>query len=220
MLKFPCLILDHDDTVVQSEATINYPFFCKILDQFRPGQTISLQDYVQGCSDFGFVEMCRRRFCFTDRELEEEYKGWKAYIQDHVPLPFPGIERIIHRQKQEGGLVCVISMSSQENILRDYRTHFDCEPDCIYGWDLEAEHRKPSPYAVHALMKAYHLRPEDILVIDDMKPAWEMSRAAGVKIGFAGWGRLDYPLIRKEMTALCDYSFFSTSQLEQFLFDG
>ena len=26
MLRYPCLILDHDDTVVQSEATINYPF--------------------------------------------------------------------------------------------------------------------------------------------------------------------------------------------------
>ena len=38
MLKFPCLILDHDDTVVQSEATVNYPFCCYILDQFRPGQ--------------------------------------------------------------------------------------------------------------------------------------------------------------------------------------
>jgi len=27
MLKNPCLVLDHDDTVVQSEATVNYPFF-------------------------------------------------------------------------------------------------------------------------------------------------------------------------------------------------
>ena len=24
MLKYPCLVLDHDDTVVQSEATVNY----------------------------------------------------------------------------------------------------------------------------------------------------------------------------------------------------
>ena len=27
MLKYPCLVLDHDDTVVQSEATVNYPYF-------------------------------------------------------------------------------------------------------------------------------------------------------------------------------------------------
>ena len=37
MLKYKCLVLDHDDTVVQSEATINYPFFVYILDQYRPG---------------------------------------------------------------------------------------------------------------------------------------------------------------------------------------
>lgn len=42
MLKYPCLVLDHDDTVVQSERTIGYPFFCYILDQYRPGQTVSL----------------------------------------------------------------------------------------------------------------------------------------------------------------------------------
>ena len=27
MLKYPCLVLDHDDTVVKSEITVNYPCF-------------------------------------------------------------------------------------------------------------------------------------------------------------------------------------------------
>ena len=49
MLKYRCLVLDHDDTVVQSETTSNYPYFCYILDQFRPGETISLEEYTQGC---------------------------------------------------------------------------------------------------------------------------------------------------------------------------
>ena len=31
MLKYPCLVLDHDDTVVQSEATVNYPFFVEYM---------------------------------------------------------------------------------------------------------------------------------------------------------------------------------------------
>ena len=45
MLKYKCLVLDHDDTVVQSEATINYPFFCQVLDRFRPGATITAREY-------------------------------------------------------------------------------------------------------------------------------------------------------------------------------
>ena len=31
MLKYPCLVLDHDDTVVASEATVNYPCFVEVL---------------------------------------------------------------------------------------------------------------------------------------------------------------------------------------------
>ena len=34
MLKYPCLVLDHDDTVVQSEATVNYPFFIEFLKEY------------------------------------------------------------------------------------------------------------------------------------------------------------------------------------------
>ena len=44
-MKYPCLVLDHDDTVVQSESTINYPYFCYILNEFRPGKTITLEEY-------------------------------------------------------------------------------------------------------------------------------------------------------------------------------
>ena len=70
MLKYPCLVLDHDDTVVQSEATINYPYFCYILDQFRPGETISFQEYVHDCHNVGFAEMCRQKYGFTEEELD------------------------------------------------------------------------------------------------------------------------------------------------------
>ena len=99
MLKYPCLVLDHDDTVVQSEATVNFPYFVYILDQFRPGTTITLEEYVEGCCHLGFADMCRKWYGFTEQELVEEYKGWQEYIKSHIPAPFPGIERIIRRQK-------------------------------------------------------------------------------------------------------------------------
>lgn len=43
MGKYPCLVLDHDDTLVQSESTVNYPAFLKALEVLRPGQTVSLR---------------------------------------------------------------------------------------------------------------------------------------------------------------------------------
>ena len=153
MLKYPCLVLDHDDTVVQSEKTIGYPFFCYILDQFRPGQTITLEQFAQDCYELGFAEMCRSRWQFTPKELEDEYLGWMDYVMTHIPDPFPGIGNVIRRQKKEGGVVCVVSHSSVVNITRDYETHFGIQPDVIYGWDYPEELRKPNPFPLLDIME-------------------------------------------------------------------
>lgn len=218
MLKYPCLVLDHDDTVVQSEATINYPFFCYILDQFRPGAKITLEEYTQGCFSLGFSEMCRKWYQFSDQELVDEYLGWQAYIKDHIPAPFPGIGRIIRQQKEEGGILCVVSHSCNDNITRDYATHFGIQPDDIFGWDYPEHQRKPNPYPLEQIMAKYGLSPDNLLVVDDMKPAWEMANKAAVPIAFAGWGRRDCPQIAAEMESLCDFTFYSTKELENFLF--
>ena len=220
VLKYPCLVLDHDDTVVQSEATVNFPFFVYILDQFRPGTTITLEEYVHGCSNLGFARMCREWYHFTERELEEEYLGWQNYIMDHAPDPFPGIRQIIHRQKEEGGRICVVSHSCIQNITRDYDRNFGIRPDVIYGWDLPEEQRKPSTWPLEQIMERYGYRPEQMLVVDDMKPAWEMASKAGVPIAFAAWGRKEYPQIAAQMRSLCDFSFDAPQDLEKFLFES
>ena len=102
MLKYPCLVLDHDDTVVQTEKVLGYPYFCKILPEFRPGATISFYDYVHDCHNIGFANMCRMRFNFNDYELHDEYIRWMEHVKTNIPAPFPGIADLIHRQKQEG----------------------------------------------------------------------------------------------------------------------
>ena len=219
MLKYPCLVLDHDDTVVRSEETINYPFFCYILDQFRPGTKITLQEYTHGCCHLGFTEMCRQWYQFSEQELIDEYRGWQDYIRVHAPAVFPGIDRIIRRQKEAGGLLCVVSHSCIENITRDYSTNFGILPDEIYGWDLPEHQRKPSPYPLEQIMQKYDLSPSQLLVVGDLRPAYEMASKVHVPIAFAAWGRKDYPEISAEMRELCNFTFDSTKELENFLFD-
>ena len=219
MPKYPCLVLDHDDTVVQSEATLNYPYFCYILDYFRPGQIITWEEYIHGCCHLGFTEMCRQRYKFTDQELAKEYQGWKEFIRSHTPAPYPGISDIIQRQKADGGIICVISHSNAETIIRDYKAHFGIVPDQIYGWDLPEEKRKPHIYPLECIMRKYGLLPEQLLVVDDMKPAWEMANKLSVPTAFAAWSKTDIPEISQEMTKLCDFTFSSPKELEKFLFD-
>ena len=219
MLKYKCLVLDHDDTVVQTEKTIGYPYFCQILDQFRPGETISFRDYVHDCHHYGFAEMCRRRWEFTEAEQKAEYAGWMDYVITHIPDIFPGIDNVIRRQKSEGGLVCVVSHSSVRNITRDYRVHISVQPDAIYGWDYPEELRKPNPFPLEDIMRRFDLKASDLLVVDDMKLAWKMAHPLDVDIAFAAWGKQEFPELSAEMREICNYSFDSPSDLEKFLFD-
>ena len=219
MLKYPCLVLDHDDTVVQSMKTLSYPFWCMELELFRPGVTQSLEDYILECHHRGFAEMCRDCFQFTEEELKKEHGMWMDYILSHTPDPYPGINCILQRQKEEGGLICVVSHSHKDNIERDYRTHFGIQPDAIYGWELPPQQRKPNSYPLTDIMNRYALKPEDILVVDDMKLACQMASPLGIKVAYAGWNGLGIPEIESEMNAMCAYSFDSTEKLYNFLFD-
>ena len=218
-MRFPCLVLDHDDTVVQSEMTVNFPYFLQVLNAFRPGQTTTAEEYARECNRVGFADFCRQRFHFTEQEILDEYMGWKEYVKTHIPDPFPGIANVIRRQRAAGGKICVVSHSSVVNITRDYDTHFGVHPDAIYGWDYPEELRKPNPFPLRDIMEKCHFTPDELLVVDDMKLAWDMAHPLGVKVAFAGWGRKDFPELTKEMTALCDYAFSTPEALEQFLFE-
>ena len=219
MLKYPCLVLDHDDTVVQSEKTIGYPCFCQTLRRLRPEVTLTFEDYVMGCHNLGFVAMCREKWSFTDEELQEEYQDWMDYVSENEPAIFPGIDRIIQRQREEGGLICVVSHSSSKNISRAYDVHFGMQPDVIYGCDLPKDQQKPSPFPLEDIMMRYHLKPEELLVVDDMKLAWKMAHPLGVPTAFAAWSKLEFPEMMDEMRSLCDFTFETTESLEKFLFE-
>ncbi len=220
MKRYTCLVLDHDDTVVQSEETVNYPSFLEALAKLRPGQTIDLATFTRWCFSPGFAALCLERFGFSQAELNLQFEMWLQYVRTHIPPVFPGMGDIIRRQKAEGGLICVVSHSSQENILRDYRTHFDLEPDCIFGWELGNERRKPNPYPLDEIMKRYGLAASDMLMVDDLKPGYDMAKAQHVDFAWAGWGRSNVPEITAFMKANCKLLFETVGALEKYLFEA
>ena len=115
-MRYKCLVLDHDDTVVQTEKTIGYPYFRDYIERIRPGQTLSYPEYVKDCNNMVFADMCRERWQMTEEELTEEYLGWKAYSRVNVPDVCEGVGEVIRRQKEAGGIVCVSSLSTREII--------------------------------------------------------------------------------------------------------
>ncbi len=220
MLKYPCLVLDHDDTVVASEASVNYPCFLLSLQRFRPGSYMNYETYSRWCFDPGFVELLQQIYHFTDAELDEEFLMWKDYAASHIPPAYPGMREIIRRQQALGGKVCVVSHSNRSSILRDYRVHFDTEPDMIFSWEDPAPQRKPSVYPLKKIMEVYGFSPAELLVADDLKPGCDMAKNAGVEIAYAGWGHKNVPEISRLMESWCDYAFDSTEKFYEFLFEN
>lgn len=219
MLKYKCLVLDHDDTVVQTERTIGYPYFRDYIEKIRPGQTLTFAEYVRDCNNMVFADMCRERWSMTEEELRNEYQGWKAYSRANVPEVCDGIRQVIHRQKELGGLVCVSSLSTREIIERDFLHHFGILPDAIYDYDLPVDQRKPAPYSLLDIMERFDLQPQELLMIDDMKLGCMMAKSVGVPTAFAFWSKADFPELTQEMRSICDFTFDSPADLERFLFE-
>jgi phosphoglycolate phosphatase/pyrophosphatase PpaX len=216
-MKYKCLILDHDDTVVNSTATIHYPAFLEALKFLRPGVTISLDDYFRENFDPGFVPYCVNKLGMTDEELEIEVQCWKNYVSGHTAKAYTGIKEIIERQKQEGGIVCVISHSYDFNIKRDYEANSLPMPDMIFGWECPPEQRKPNTYAMQVIADRYGLKPTEMVVVDDSKPGYDMAREFGAYFVGAGWST-DIPEIREFMKKNSDVYLTRVEELKEFLF--
>lgn len=217
MLKYRCLVLDHDDTVVQSARTVNYPAMVEALRTERPGREVSYEEFTLGCFHKTFTGMCREDLQYTDRELDDHYRFWKSYVRSHIPPVYEGLKELLMRYRAEGGLLCVSSHSGDENIIRDYRQHFGFLPDQIYSADLPLHLNKPDPYALQEIMRIYGLQPQELLMVDDMKPGYDMASTCGVPFACAGWSH-DIAEIREFMKKNSNFYLNSVKELELLVF--
>ena len=217
-MKYKCLVFDHDDTVVNSTATIHHPCFVEYLKAFYPGESISLEDYFLLNFEPGFVPMCRERYGMTDEDLAFEARYWQDYVKNHIPAVYPGIREIMEKQKAEGGLVCVVSHSFDYNIRRDYAANALPEPDAVYGWERPENQRKPWPFPLEDIMARFSLQPSELLMIDDLKPGYDMALAAKVDFAAVGWSN-DIAPIETSMRRTSPLYFKTVPELAAFLED-
>ncbi len=215
-MKYKCLVFDHDDTVVNSTATIHHPCFQLFLDARFPGRSCSLEHYFLKNFNPGFLEMCREEYGMDDEAIRDETAFWLAFVESHIPTAYPGIREIMERQRAAGGLIAVVSHSHEKNILRDYAANGLPAPDAVYGWARPIEERKPNPFPLEDIMRRFSLAPEELLVIDDLKPGYDMARAAGADFAAVGWAN-DIPEIADFMRRNCSLYFKTVPELDAFL---
>ena len=215
-MRYKCIILDHDDTVVDSTRNIHYPSFMSFLKLIRPGVTMTFEEYI--CKNFhpGFAKMCLEEFKFTDKEMEEEVEFWKNYLKTHIPEAYKGFKDLLHKFKEAGGIICVVSHSLSKNIFRDYEKNDLPAPDEVYGWERPEEERKPSPFPVLQIMQKYNLKPHEVIMIDDLKPGFDMAKKSDIDFAAAGWA-YELPEVKNFMKQNSDYYLETVESLEKLI---
>jgi phosphoglycolate phosphatase/pyrophosphatase PpaX len=218
-MKYKCLVLDHDDTVVSSTAEIHFPCFVEYLKMTRPHLVSEwdLETYLIKNFHPGITAILRDELGMDDAEVKREIDFWAAYVENHIPTAYGGIGKIISEFRARGGIIAVDSHSLMKYIKRDFEYNKLPMPDIIYSWDLPDEERKPSPYTLFDLMKRYGLSREEIIVVDDLKPGYDMARGAGVDFAAAGWAYEVFE-IEEFMRKNCDYYLKDVSELHEILF--
>ena len=215
-MRYPCLVADHDDTVVDSTATVHFPCFKQYTAEFYPHADYTLERYLKETFHPGIIELFRS-IGMSDEDMLHEQRYWNAYVKEHTPPVYPGMREILWRHKREGGVLCVVSHSYTENILRDYRENDLPEPDMIFGWESPAEERKPNPYPLQRIMEKGGFSPSELLVLDDLKPGYDMARSCGVDFAAVGWSN-DIPEIEAFMRHNCDYYFKTVPEFGEWFF--
>jgi beta-phosphoglucomutase-like phosphatase (HAD superfamily) len=219
-LPYQCLILDHDDTAVNSTALIHHPSHVESMRLLRPGvEAIDLDGWFLKNFEPGIMHYLREELGLSREELEIEYKIWREFNISRIPPFFPGFLESLRAYRARGGIITVVSHSEEDIILDAYRAAEGGNgilPDLVFGWDYDESRRKPSPWPVRSILRRFNLSHEQALIVDDLKPGLLMSRATGVAIAAAGWAH-QIPEIHTYMRENCDFYFDSVEQFGSFI---
>ena len=104
-MRYPCLVLDHDDTVVRTTPEINYPSFLESLKVLRPQVQLTLQTFFEKSFDPGFFSYCTDELGYSPEEMDVQFRVWRKWVEKCVPEFHKGMAALIRRQKAEGGWI-------------------------------------------------------------------------------------------------------------------
>jgi beta-phosphoglucomutase-like phosphatase (HAD superfamily) len=215
-----CLVLDHDDTAVDTTRHIHHPAHVRAMEVLRPGSaTLDLESWFLKNFEPGITSFLRDELAMTREELEAELAIWRTFTaRERAPF-FPGFLELLAEFRAAGGLVAVVSHSETAVIREHYREAARggaLQPDLVFGWDDLPERRKPHPYPLLEVQRAFGLAPDELLVVDDLKPGIVMAKAAGVPAAAAGWAH-DIPAIREYMQRECVAYFRTVEEFRRYV---
>ena len=177
-MKYRCLVLDHDDTVVKSTPEIHYPSFVEIMRALRSEEPIpTLQEFMEFCSEPGYFAHCRDVIRFTPQESVVQDQMWHDYVASHI--------------------------SEEKIVLRDYEAQNLPRPALVFGAELGEDRRKPNPWPLFEIRRRLKIPFEETAMVDDLMTGLSMAKNCGVMAVAAGWSHIS-PKIADRVRRSCD----------------
>ena len=219
-LRYRCILIDHDDTAVDSTSAVHYPAHLEALRVLRPNRVPpTVEQWLLWNFDPGIMAYLVDELAMTREELDVEFRIWRSFTSDRTPPFFPGFLDLLSDVRKAGGLVVVVSYSERDIIERHYRAASDPPflPDLIFGWDHDESRRKPNPWPVQEALRLLDCAAAEALIVDDLKPGILLSQASGVAFAAAGWAHR-VPQIESYMRANASVYCESVETLRKHLF--
>ena len=219
-MKYRCLLIDHDDTSVDSSPSIHHPAHLEQMRQLgRENESVSADEWMKINYSPGIVDYLDRVLHLDKKEKDLCYTIWREYASGRIPDFFPGILDLLKRFREKGGYIVVVTHSEEAMVREHYKQQTEIPgfmPDRIIGWTGDSSKNKPEPWPVFDVMREYGVQKSEILVVDDLKPGIIMARKAGVDTLGVGWSHR-IPEIIADMKKNCTYYADSIEDFEEIL---
>lgn len=197
-LRKKCLILDHDDTIINSQESIHYPLFVDVLKILRPNIIpIDFEKFIELSNELGFVKMCRMLYHYNEKEIQFEYEHWKIHSSLIEAPAFEGIKEFLTAFIEIGGVIIVYTMNSKQNVIKDYERLFNFVPNRIISHDQYYILRKPYRLSILKELHNLNLTVEDCIFIDDTPMLLELKHRLNMDFIAANWAKSANPLWKK-----------------------
>ena len=92
-MRCKCLVMDHDDTTVNSTATIHFPSFCAYLQLVRPQAHYTLEEYFRKNFDPGILRSLPGSLGSPTRSWKANSASGRTGCARACRKAYPGIRR-------------------------------------------------------------------------------------------------------------------------------
>jgi len=212
-MKYKALVLDYDDTIVESARVINYPAYRDSLKILRPLMAcLSFEDWLAMHSRMGPIGFFKDYLKFNDSEAKRELEIWGGYKRSVTPQFYNGIPEALEEYKSKGGIVTVASLSDGTTVFENF-VKAGMSLDHVFGGDMNPDIIKPNPYVINRIAQLYNFDTTNILVVGDLQTEALFARNGKASFAAACWGH-NIPSIKDEFKKLGVETYLET--IDQF----